>query len=480
MFFKPYYLGCLAHASYLIGGDNGEAAVIDPRRDVDEYLADAEAAGLTIKHVIETHLHADFVSGHVELAKRTGAAISLGGATTVDFAHRIVREGDEVIMGDVRLQFLETPGHTPEGISILAFMGGEADPRMVFTGDTLFIGDVGRPDLAGWRGHSAETMARAMYHTLKEKLLTLPDATEVWPAHGAGSACGRALSDERVSTLGREKILDPALRPVLDGDEEAFVCALMEGQSAVPPYFPHDVTENRQGAATMEEVRARGRSMTPHEVEALSERGTLVLDTRLPEEFGAGHVPGAINIGLDGKFAPWVGNVLDPDAPVAIVAAPGREEESVTRLARVGYERVVGWLEGGMDAWHKAGGELQAVPQVSPTELRKQLNQPDAPLVLDVRTDEEWASSHIGGALHVPLTELSERMEEVPAKPLFVICGSGYRSSIGCSLLQRQGRRDVSNVVGGWTAWEAAEKKATEKKVAEKEASETGKPHDAA
>jgi hydroxyacylglutathione hydrolase len=435
--------------------------VIDPRRDVDEYLADAEAAGLTIKHVIETHLHADFVSGHVELAKRTGAAIAIGGATTVDFPHRTVREGDDVVMGDVLLRFLETPGHTPEGISILAFVGGAADPRMVFTSNTLFIGDVDRPDLAGWRGHSAETMARAMYHTLKEKLLTLPDSTEVWPAHGAGPACGRALSDERVSTMGREKMLDPALRPVLDGDEEAFIHALMEGQSAIPPYFPHDVTENRLGAATMAEVRARGRAMTPHEGEALSERGTLVLDTRLPEEFGAGHVPGAINIGLDGNFAPWVGNILDLGSPVVIVAAPGREEESVTRLTRVGYERVVGWLDGGMDAWHKAGGELRTVPQVSPTELRKRLNQPDAPLVLDVRTDEEWASGHIGGALHVPLSELSERMGEVPHKPLLVICGTGYRSSIGCSLLQCEGQGDIANVVGGWAAWEAAEKEAS-------------------
>ena len=461
MFFKPYYLGCLAHASYLLGGDNGEAAVIDPRRDVDEYLADAEAAGLTIKHVIETHLHADFVSGHVELAIRTGADIVLGGATSVEFPHRIVNEGDEIVMGDVRLRFLETPGHTPEGISILAFVGGEADPRMAFTGDTLFIGDVGRPDLAGWRGHGAEPMAHAMYHTLKEKLLTLPDATEVWPAHGAGSACGRALSDERVSTMGREKMLDPALRPVLDGDEEAFVRALMDGQSAIPPYFPHDVTENRQGAATMEEVRARGKAMTPHEVEAISESGTLVLDTRLPDEFGAGHVPGAVNIGLDGKFAPWVGNVLTPAVPVIVVAAPGRNEESVTRLARVGYENVIGWLEGGMNAWRNTGGEVQAVPQMSPADLRSRLDSGQSPKVLDVRSDDEWEAGHINGALHIPLDQLTSRIDEVPREPLLVLCGSGYRSSIGCSLLQRAGRRDVTNVIGGWTAWEALEKAQT-------------------
>ena len=480
MFFKPYYLGCLAHASYLIGGDNGEAAVIDPRRDVDEYLADAEAAGLTIKHVIETHLHADFVSGHVELAQRTGAIIALGGATPVDFPHRAVHEGDELHMGDVRLHFLETPGHTPEGISILAFVGGEADPRMVFTGDTLFIGDVGRPDLAIWRGHSAEAMAHAMYHTLKEKLLTLPDATEVWPAHGAGSACGRALSDERVSTMGREKVFDPALRPVVDGDEEAFVRALMAGQSAVPPYFPHDVTENRQGAATMEEVLARGRAMTPHEVEALSERGMLVLDTRLPAEFGAGHVPGAVNIGLDGKFAPWVGNVLAPDAPVIIVAAPGREQEAVTRLARVGFENVVGWLAGGMDAWPKAGGEMERVPQMPPADLRLLLGSGRLPKVLDVRTDDEWEAGHIEGALHIPLNELKDRLGEVPREPLFVLCGSGYRSSIGCSLLQRAGRRDVTNLIGGWTAWELLEKETLETETLETETLEKESTHAAA
>ena len=214
--------------------------------------------------------------------------------------------------------------------------------------------------------------------------------------------------------------------------------------------------------------------MPPHVVEALSEGGTLVLDTRLPEEFGAGHVPGAVNIGLDGKFAPWVGNILDPNAPVVIVAAPGREEESVTRLARVGYENVVGWLDGGMDTWRKAGGEVRAVPQVSPTELRGLLDQTAAPNVLDVRTDDEWEAGHIGGALHVPLNELSARMAELPCEPLFLICGSGYRSSIGCSLLQRQGRGDVSSVVGGWTAWESAEREASAKQDAEKGTTHVG------
>lgn len=457
MYFKPYYLGCLAHASYLIGGDNGVGAVIDPRRDVHEYIADAKAAGLAIKYVVETHLHADFVSGHMELLKRTGATIHIGAATSVSFPHIAVREGDTITMGDVRLGFLETPGHTPEGISVVVNVGDEVEPRMVFTGDTLFIGDVGRPDLAGWRGHSANEMAHAMYRSLKDKLLTLPDSTEVWPAHGAGSACGRALSDDRVSTLGHEKQFDPALKHVIAGNEEAFVRELMEGQSAIPPYFSHDVTANRTGPDLMDDVRSRGSALTPNAVEALSENGVIVLDTRESDEFGAGHVPGAINIGLDGKFAPWVGNVIDPGTPLIVVSAAGQEEEVVTRLGRVGYEQVVGWLDGGMDRWTRAGGETTRLAQVTPDALRGMYADGLRPHLLDVRTDEEWEHGHIDGALHVPLNALEARMREIPDEPTLVLCGSGYRSSIACSLLQRQGRRDISNVVGGWAAWISSE-----------------------
>ena len=458
MFFKPYYLGCLSHASYLIGGSNGEAAVIDPRRDVDDYIADAEAAGLKIRYIIETHLHADFVSGHVELANRTGSVILVGAATSVEFAHQVVRDGDEVVFGDVGLKFLETPGHTPEGISIVATIGTESEPRMVFTGDTLFIGDVGRPDLAGWRGQSAETMAHAMYFSLKDKLLKLPDATELWPAHGAGSACGRALSDDRVSTIGREKAFDPALKPVLEENEEEFVTALLAGQSAIPPYFPHDVTENRKGASPISDILHRTRPMLPAEVEAVSESGVLVLDTRYPNEYGSGHVPGSINIGLDGKFAPWVGALLDPKAPIIVVTSPGAEHDAITRLSRVGFENVTGWLEGGIAAWRKAGGEISTVIQVLPAEVQKSLMNEPALCVLDVRTDGEWQSGHIDNAIHIPVNELLARLNEVPGVPLAVMCGSGYRSSIACSLLQRSGRRNVSNVMGGWAAWEKTER----------------------
>jgi glyoxylase-like metal-dependent hydrolase (beta-lactamase superfamily II)/rhodanese-related sulfurtransferase len=451
MFFKPYYLGCLAHASYLIGGDNGEAAVIDPRRDVDEYIADAEAAGLKIKHVIESHLHADFVSGHVELARRTGARIYLGPAKGVGFGHRTALDGDDIEMGDVKLSFLETPGHTMEGVTVLAHVDGERKPRMAFTGDTLFIGDVGRPDLASGANISAEQMARIMFRTLKHKIVTLPDETEVWPAHGAGSSCGKALSDDRVSTIGREKSNNPALWFVVNGDEPGFVRYATEGLGSAPVYFAHDARKNLEGARTIEEILAAAKPMTPHEVEEESEEGTLVLDTRSVTDFGDGHVPGAINVQLEGKFAPWVGNVVPPDSEIIVVAEKDRESESIMRLARIGYEKVKGFLAGGMDDWRSAGGEVVRVPQLDPGAL---IGAADL-AVLDVRSPSEWECGHVDGSVLIPLPELQKRLEEAPPGPLAVLCGSGYRSSIACSILQRAGRRDVSKVIGGGEAYEA-------------------------
>jgi hydroxyacylglutathione hydrolase len=451
MYFKPYYLGCLAHASYLIGGDNGEAAVIDPRRDVDEYIADAEAAGLKIKHVIESHLHADFVSGHVELARRTGALIWLGPARGVGFSHRTALEDDDISMGDLKLRFLETPGHTMEGVTVLAFVVGERKPRMAFTGDTLFIGDVGRPDLASGRGKTAEEMARIMFRTLRHKIVTLPDETEVWPAHGAGSSCGKALSDDRVSTIGREKKSNPALWYVINGDEKGFVRYATEGLGSAPVYFAHDARKNLEGARTIEEIMAAAKALTPHEVEEALEEGVLVLDTRSVEEFGGGHAPGALHVQLEGKFAPWVGNVVPPESPLIVVSDPGREGESIMRLARIGYEKVVGYLKGGMDAWRIAGGEIVTVPQVSPEALLS----PSERRVLDVRSPGEFEDGHVEGSVLIPLPELERRAAEVPTGPVSVICGSGYRSSIACSILQRSGHRDVANVTGGWAAYEA-------------------------
>ena len=451
MYFQPYYLGCLAHASYLIGGSNGEAVVIDPRRDVDEYLQDAENAGLKIAYVIETHLHADFVSGHVELAKRTGAQILMGESSGAGFAHRGVKDGEKISLGDLTLTFFHTPGHTPEGITILA--ESPEQPARLFTGDTLFLGDVGRPDLVGAKGLSSEQMAKMLYASLREKILPLPGETEVWPAHGAGSACGKNLSDDRVSTLDVQKATNLPLKLALSGDEKGFVAYAIEGLGAPPAYFFHDAAKNKAGGASVDEILAMARPLTPAEVEELSEDGVLVLDTRATGAFKAGHIPGAIEVQLDGNFAPYVGAVLPPTAPIIVVAEPGREQEAMTRLIRVGYENLVGWLDGGMDTWTQAGGELATAGTLEPNDLKALLSVEGAPRVLDVRTPTEWASGHIDGAIHIPIAELGSRMNEVPEGPLAVMCGSGYRSAIAVSLLLRHGRRDVVDVPGGWKAF---------------------------
>jgi hydroxyacylglutathione hydrolase len=451
MHFQPYYLGCLAHASYLIGGANGEAAVIDPRRDVEEYIDDAKRAGLTIKYVIETHLHADFVSGHVELAKRTGAEILLGAGSGASFCHRPLSGGEVLLLGDLRLTVLATPGHTPEGITLLAESPGQ--PARLFTGDTLFLGDVGRPDLVGAAGFTREQMVRMLYTSLREKILPLPEETEIWPAHGAGSACGKNLSDERVSTLGVQKATNLPLRLALAGDEAGFVAYATEGLGAPPAYFFHDAAKNKAGGASVEEVLATTRSLSPAEVEIASEDGVLVLDTRPADAFRAGHVPGAIAVSLDGNFAPYVGAALSPLIPIIVVAELGRETEAMTRLIRVGYENIVGWLEGGMDAWKTAGGEIATLDVLEPADLKALFVSRQAPTVLDVRTPGEWEAGHIMGALHIPLAELNARLTEVPAGPLAVICGSGYRSAIACSLLLRAGYREVRDIPGGWKAY---------------------------
>lgn len=454
MFFQPYYLGCLAHASYLIGGGDGSAVVIDPRRDVDEYIDDARRAGLTIRYVVETHLHADFVSGHVELARRTGAEILMGPDSGAAFPHRGVRDGETLALGDVVLTFLATPGHTPEGLTILAEAPGQ--PARLFTGDTLFLGDVGRPDLVGAKGLTSEQMAAMLYRSLREKILPLPDATEIWPAHGAGSACGKNLSDDRVSTLEAQKATNLPLQLAMRGDEAGFVAYAVEGLGAPPAYFFHDAARNKAGGEAVDDILARAQALTPVDVEALGEEGTLVLDTRATGAFKAGHIPGAIEVQLDGNFAPYVGAVLPPTAAVVVVAEPGREREAMTRLVRVGYENIVGWLDGGMDAWRRAGGEIAGAQTIAAQTLRARLAAHDAPTVLDVRTPGEWEAGHIDGAVHIPLAELNDRMAEVPQGPLAILCGSGYRSAIALSLLLRRGRRDVADVPGGWAAYTAA------------------------
>lgn len=452
MFFKPYYLGCLSHASYLVGGNNGKAVVIDPRRDIDEYLHDAQEAGYQITHVIETHLHADFVSGHLELAKRAGATIVLGSLSDALFRFQPVKDGDILELGDVRLLFLETPGHTPEGISIVLNVENEVAPRMVFTGDTLFIGDVGRPDLVGSKGYTAEQMAERMFLSLRDKILALPDTTEVWPAHGAGSSCGRALSDERVSTIGREKYSSPALKPILANDKAGFIAYATSGLNDAPTYFFHDAMQNKMGAKSMEQIFASAKALKPAEFEALTEEGVLALDTRSTGAFAECHVQNATHIQLEGRFAPWVGEIINPISPIAIVAEAGRESEAITRLARVGYENILGWLEGGMESWSLAGGETQSFTLTKPEAFLSNIQQHDVLPILDVRSSEEYSVSHPLHALNIPITDLEQRLDEVPNDVLHILCGTGYRASIAASILQRRGWHELSVVEGGWSA----------------------------
>ncbi len=455
MYFKQFYLGCLAHASYMIGS-GGEAAVVDPQRDVEQYVREAEAEGLKIKYVVETHLHADFVSGHRELSARTGAEIVFGRQAGVRFAHRAVGEGDELRVGSVVLRVLETPGHTPESISLVVIdTEVSPEPQKVLTGDTLFVGDVGRPDLAGRLGYTPQAMAAQMYDSLHGKLLSLDDRVEVWPAHGAGSMCGRNISKETSSTIGQQRRLNYALAPM---PKDEFVRLLTADLSEPPAYFPADAEINRLGAAPLAELPPPA-PLLAQQVAAYANLGYVVLDARTAEEFGAGHVPGALNIGLGGQFASWAGALIPLGSPVILVTAADEQvEEAETRLARVGHETVRGYLRGGMEAWRAAGYETSEVPQVSVAELRRMLEDEPRLQVLDVRRPAEYAAGHAPRAQSAPLgPSLRESAKGLdPSLPLAVICAGGYRSSAATSLLLPQGFRHLYNVAGGTGAWVAA------------------------
>jgi glyoxylase-like metal-dependent hydrolase (beta-lactamase superfamily II)/rhodanese-related sulfurtransferase len=452
MYFKQFYLGCLAHASYLIGSE-GEAVVVDPQRDVDEYIAEAEARGLQIKYVIETHLHADFVSGHQELAARTGAEIIFGEKAGVAFPHRAVREGDEIGIGKVNLRFIETPGHTPEGICILATDTSDpSQPQRLLTGDTLFIGDVGRPDLAGGKGYTPQMMAEMMYESLHGKILKLPDSVEVYPAHGAGSMCGKNMSKETSSTIGDQRKFNYALKPM--GREE-FVKMMTADLAEAPSYFPKDAEINRAGARELSALQPPA-GLTPQEVLELRDRGHVLLDVRSATDFGAGHVPGSVNIGLGGQFAMWAGSLIPLNASIVIVAdATAQVDEAVLRLARVGIENVKGYLSGGVQSWDQAGLPVDAIEQVSVAELQEQMAGSDLQIV-DVRRPAEYGSGHVPRAMNAPLASLDKSLGPLPLekdKLTAVICAGGYRSSAAASLLQKQGFSNLINVSGGTGAW---------------------------
>ena len=455
MYFKQFYLGCLAHASYLIGSE-GEAAVVDPQRDVDQYIEEAERLGIKIKYVVETHLHADFVSGHHELAERTGAKIVFGARAGVTFEHVDVRDGDALKIGKINLRVLETPGHTPESISLLVSDPDEpGKPMKVLTGDTLFIGDVGRPDLAGGKGYSAEQMAGMLYDSLREKLLKLPDETEVYPAHGAGSMCGRNISKDTSSTIGQQRLFNYALKPM---SKEEFVNMMTTDLPEAPAYFSQDAEMNRTGAALLKELPPP-QELSAAEFKRLANAGHLVLDVRPAAAFGNGHVPGAINIALGGQLASWAGTLIKRDTPILLVAEE-REgvDEAVQRLARVGLETVKGFLAGGMYAWDKAGEAVQAIPQMPVDELRHQLEENQPMQLLDVRRPNEYSSGHAPGFVNVPLSHLEGELAKFdPARPIALMCQGGYRSSAGTSILAKHGFKKVYNVVGGFSAWNNSE-----------------------
>ena len=447
MYFKQYYLGCLAHASYLIGS-NGEAAVVDPQRDVDEYINDATAEQLRIKYIIETHLHADFVSGHQELAARTGATIVFGHRAGATFDHQEVKDGDELKLGHLVLRFLETPGHTPEGICVLVIDPSVSDqPQKVLTGDTLFIGDVGRPDLAGGRGFSPQQMAAMMYDSLHGKLLRLPDETEVYPAHGAGSMCGKNMSKETSSTIGEQRKFNYALRPMA---KEEFVQMMTADLPEAPAYFPQDAEINRAGAKELSALSA------PPELKAAELSTELILDVRSSAAFGLGHLAGSINIGLGGQFAMWAGSLIPLTAEIVIVAeTTAQVDEARVRLARVGIENVRGYVIAEVDEWKRAGLEVETMDQISVAELNQRLAAGGL-RVIDVRRPGEYESGHVPGAVPVPLSGLEKSIESIPFGPeeqTAIICAGGYRSSAAASLLQRHGFANLLNVTGGTTAW---------------------------
>ena len=456
MYFKQFYLGCLAHASYLIGSE-GEAVVVDPQRDVDQYLEEAAAQSLKIKYVIETHLHADFVSGHRELAARADAEIVFGAQAGATFPHAAVRDGDEISIGRVVLRIMETPGHTPESISVLVIDSEVSDqPQKILTGDTLFVGDVGRPDLAGGKGYTPPMMAAMMYDTLHGKLLKLSDDIEVYPAHGAGSMCGRSMSQETSSTIGEQRKSNYALQPM---SRDAFVHMMTADLPEPPAYFPKDAEINRTGAPPLFEV-SNAPALRPQEVKALAAQGDVILDVRAAGEFGAGHVPGSINVGLNGQFAIWAATLISLGTPLVIVAeSEEKAGEAVMRLARVGIESVEGYLAGGIAAWHDAGLELASVPQITVNELHELISKPTPLQIVDVRRAPEYESGHVPRALHAPLPSLQQNVANLeldPAKPTAVICAGGYRSSAATSILQRSGFTDLLNVSGGTSAWIAA------------------------
>jgi hydroxyacylglutathione hydrolase len=456
--FKQFYLPCLAHASYMIGDEEaGTAAVVDPQRDTDQYIAFAAEHALKIKHVFLTHLHADFIAGHLELRDRVGASIYLGAAAKAGYAFTPMRDCDILEFGRVRLKILETPGHTPESISILVYDLNKSDtqPHAVLTGDTLFIGDVGRPDLRGALGWSATDLGGMLFDSLHTKLLGLPDQSLVYPAHGAGSLCGRAISKETVSTLGEQRRSNYALQPM---SKQAFIQVVTADQPEAPAYFTYDAVLNSQERPTLDQALARGmNALTLDRVLELQADGAQILDTRDAAEFASAHLVGSINIGLVGQYATWAGTMLDRKHPIVIIADPGRENESAVRLGRIGFDHVAGYLKGGLHSLESRPELVAFTERLGGQFAAELLSSSQPPLAIDVRAPRERDQKYIAGSLGIPLNHLTENLDKLPKdRPLLVYCAGGYRSSIAASLLQRSGFDSVGEIAGGIAGWEAA------------------------
>ena len=454
MIFTQYYLDCLSQASYLIADETtGKAVVVDPRRDVGEYLDDARARGLKIVGVINTHFHADFVSGHLELARETGAWIGYGEAAVTEFPVRHLADGERISLGDVTLEVLATPGHTPESISVLVLeQAGDEVAYGVLTGDALFIGDVGRPDLLASVGVTADELGRMLYDSVQRKLMGLPDAVRVFPAHGAGSACGKNLSTERQSTIGQQRAFNYACQPM---SEAEFLEVVTAGQPAAPAYFIYNATLNKQSRG-VRDIDAAVPALDAEAVEEALSRGVRIHDGRDVQEFATGHLRGSVNVPVDGRMAETVGMVFAPDDEIVVVAPEGHEQEVATRFSRIGYDHVVGYVANAEAYFLTHQDDVVRASRLSVSEADGAAYRDDVQ-VIDIRNAGELESGGLPGALHIPLAELSRRSVDLdPARPVLLYCAGGWRSSVGASLLRSSGFADVSDILGGFGAWDRA------------------------
>lgn len=455
MILQQYYLECLSHASYLIGDETtGRAVVVDPQRDVAEYVADAKEHGMTIELVIETHFHADFLSGHLEMAKATSAKIVYSSVAETEFESMGVADGERYSLGDVTLEFRHTPGHTPESMSVVIYEhAGDQVPYGVMTGDTLFIGDVGRPDLLASIGFTRDELADKLYDSLHDKLMTLPDATRVYPAHGAGSACGKNLSTDLWSTMGDQKATNYALRVP---DKATFMNLVTEGQPPAPGYFVYDAILNRRDRGLLDETKMPT-AMTYEQVRAAIDGGAVLVDGRSPEEFAQGHLRHAINIGLEGRYAEFAGSVLPSDVDVVLFTEPGQELEGKNRLARIGFDRVIGYLAEPYQVMFAHQDDVQMASRLTAKVFDERASRLADLQIVDVRNPGEVEAGSIPNAIPIPVGQLPGRLSELdPGKPTVVYCAGGYRSSVAASLLRQNGFTDVSDILGGFGAWEEA------------------------